>query len=163
MDCWGCSLRNLRLSADVKPYRSIIEGALTLGPPASPWNLRTWNCAATMAYGRQETIRSRSRTRQSRAAGLGYSSTTTGLGKLPWRRLPAPAVWMLRLAPPVPHQRPQPANSVTNAGIDRAGTRHQPAALSLGELDASDCVSTKISPRAVGQVRPSAGLLPLQM
>jgi hypothetical protein len=60
-----------------KHYQGIIDG----GSPAS-----LWNCAATMAYGQQETIQPPSKTRPSRATGLEYLSARVGLGKLLWAR-----------------------------------------------------------------------------
>ena len=69
-----------------KHYQGIIDAGasnITLKP-------RTSNCAATMAYGQRETIRSPSKTRPLRAIGLGYLSVRTGLGKLLWRRSLAP-------------------------------------------------------------------------
>ena len=73
-----------------KPGRDAIQkhyqGIIDAGASNITLELKNLEAAATMAYGRRETIRSPSKTRPFRVIGLGYLSARTGLGKLLWRR-----------------------------------------------------------------------------
>src|SRR5262249_59171086 len=101
-------------------YKSITRASLMGEPQASLWNSRTWNCAAMMAYGQREAIRSPSKTRPSRATGLEYLSAKVGLGKSLWARSLALVPQILA---PVPHQRPTTVNK-NRTHLPHDGAQH---------------------------------------